>query len=88
MDKHQRFTLREIYEAAAAYQPDLRYKTLYFRMLKMKQRGELPESANVNNLTWEQGRMILRIPTRTRQDKPRKEAISILRKALKDDGIF
>lgn len=87
MDKTTRFTLREIYEAAVAYQPELRYKTLYFRMMKMKQRGELPESANVNNLTWEQGRMILRIPTRTRQDKPRQEAVAILRQQMRNDGL-
>ena len=88
MDKTTRFTLREIFEAAVTYCPEMKYKTLYGRFMKMRKRGELPETATVNSLTWEQGRIILRAQTRAHQAKPRKEAITILRKALKDDGIF
>ena len=87
MDKTTRFTLREIYEAAAAYQPELVYRNLYFRFNKLKKAGILPESATVNNLTWEQGRMILQRPARVHQDKPRQEAVAILRQQMRNDGL-
>lgn len=87
MDKTTRFTLREIYEAAVTYQPTLRYKTLYFRFNKMKKRGELPESATINCLTWEQGRLLLMVPTRVCQKKPRQEAINLLRQQMRNDGL-
>lgn len=87
MDKHQRFTLREIYEAAATYQPNLTYKSLYYRFSKMKSRGDLPESATINNLTWEQGRKILQVKARIQQRKPRQEAINLLRQQMRNDGL-
>lgn len=88
MDKTTRFTLREIYEAAATYCPDMKYKTLYDRFRKAKAAGLLPESATLSSLTWEQARVLLQKKPRPLQTKPRPQAISILRKALKDDGIF
>ena len=87
MDKTTRFTLREIYEAAAPYRPELKYKNLYYRFNRMKKAGILPESATVNNLTWEQGRMILQRQPRTRQEKPRQEAVAILRQQMRNDGL-
>lgn len=87
MDKTTRFTLREIWEAAAAYQPELKYNSIYYRYNRLKKAGILPETATVNSLTWEQGRMILQRTARTHQNKPRQEAVAILRQQMRNDGL-
>lgn len=88
MNKTTRFTLRELWEAAVTYQPDLRYKTVYYRFNTMKKNGELPEDATAKSLTWEHGKAILRRRANVQQGAPRQQAVAILRKAMKDDGIF
>lgn len=88
MDTTRRYTLREVYEAAAAYDPDITYKVLYFRLYDLRKRGKLPKSATADSLTWEQARMILLIQRRRKQGEPRKEAVSVLRSAMRTDGIY
>jgi len=87
MDSTMRFSLREIYEAAKAAQPQLTYQKLYGRYKNAKKAGRLPQTASKESLTWEQARALLQIRPKNKSPKPRSEAVSILRKAIRDDGL-
>ncbi len=87
MDKTTRFTLREVYEAAATYIPGLTYKQTYNTFMSLKKSGALPKSASVNSLTWEQARMIVDRRRRPRQAPARQEAVNILRQYIRTYGL-
>lgn len=86
MDKHQRFTLREVYEAALTYKPGLTYATLYNRLNYLRRHGKLPPTATTSSLTWEQVRLILSM-RRAERRQPRQAAVNILRQQMRNDGL-
>ena len=87
MDKTAVFTLRELFEAVAAFHPTFTYKKLYARFRALKNRGDLPEDATTEAITWEQAKLILRMQSRVRI-KPRKEAVAILKQQMRNDGMI
>lgn len=91
MNKNDRFTLKEVFEALIMENPATKvtYKTLYARLRKLIKTGAIPDTVKPDSLSYEQVLAVLRNPKRMNRRRPvRKEAVHVLRVNLKNDGVF